>query len=168
MRGPAASFTLLAERRRPEILAYLVRMLGNRDDAEDACQETFLRAHAAFGRLDAGSNTRAWLYRIATNTALNLARGRARRSSRLAETDPDTLTGAAGIGAEERADLRAVGRAVAALPPRQRAALMLRCFQGLDYAEIAASVGGTGDAARANVYQAMRKLRAALGRGLPA
>jgi RNA polymerase sigma-70 factor (ECF subfamily) len=168
MRGPAASFTLLAERRRPEILAYLVRMLGNRDDAEDACQETFLRAHAAFGRLDAGSNTRAWLYRIATNTALNLARGRARRSSRLAETDPDTLAGAAGIGAEQRADLRAVGRAVAALPPRQRAALMLRCFQGLDYAEIAASVGGTGDAARANVYQAMRKLRAALGRGLPA
>ena len=50
MRGPAASFTILAERRRPEILAYLVRMLGNRDDAEDACQETFLRAHAACGR----------------------------------------------------------------------------------------------------------------------
>ena len=79
MRGPAASFTLLAERRRPEILAYLVRMLGNRDDAEDACQETFLRAHAAFGRLDADANARAWLYRIATNTALNQARGRARR-----------------------------------------------------------------------------------------
>jgi RNA polymerase sigma-70 factor (ECF subfamily) len=164
MRGPAASFSLLAERRRPEILAYLVRMLGNRDDAEDACQETFLRAHAAFGRLGDDANTRAWLYRIATNTALNLARGRARRTSRLVATDPDTLVGALGTGAEERADLRAVGRAVAALPPRQRAALMLRCYQGLDYAEIAASVGGTAEAARANVYQAVRKLRAALGR----
>ena len=164
MRGPAASFTLLAERRRPEILAYLVRMLGNRDDAEDACQETFLRAHAAFGRLDAGANARAWLYRIATNTALNLARGRARRTSRLVQSDPDTLAGAVGTGAEERADLRAVAQAVGALPPRQRAALMLRCFQGLDYADIAASVGGTAEAARANVYQAMRKLRAALGR----
>jgi RNA polymerase sigma-70 factor (ECF subfamily) len=164
MRGPAASFTLLAERRRPEILAYLVRMLGNRDDAEDACQETFLRAHAAFGRLDAGANARAWLYRIATNTALNLARGRARRTSRLVESDPDTLAGAVGTGAEERADLRAVAQAVGTLPSRQRAALMLRCFQGLDYAEIAASVGGSAEAARANVYQAMRKLRAALGR----
>jgi RNA polymerase sigma factor (sigma-70 family) len=163
MRGPAASFTLLAERRRPEILAYLVRMLGNRDDAEDACQETFLRAHAAFGRLPADANVRAWLYRIATNTALNLARGRARRSARLAATDPDTLPAIS--AAEARADLRAVGRAVDALPPRQRAALMLRCFQGLDYAEVAATVGGSVEAARANVYQAVRKLRAALERG---
>src|SRR5262245_24745127 len=167
MRGAAASFTLLAERRRPEILAYLVRMLGNRDDAEDACQETFLRAHAAFGRLDADANTRAWLYRIATNTALNLARGRARRTSRVVATAPDPLVGTAGTGADERADLHAVGRAVAALPPRQRAALMLRCFQGLDYGDIAASVGGSAEAARANVYQAMRKLRAALGRDVP-
>jgi RNA polymerase sigma-70 factor (ECF subfamily) len=164
MRGQAASFTLLAERRRPEILAYLVRMLGNRDDAEDACQETFLRAHAAFGRLTPDANARAWLYRIATNTALNLARGRARRTARLVATDPDTLAGAP---AEDRADLRAVGRAVTGLPPRQRAALMLRCFQGLDYAEIAASVGGSTDTARANVYQAVRKLRAALGRERP-
>jgi RNA polymerase sigma-70 factor (ECF subfamily) len=164
MRGPGASFDQLAERRRPEILAYLVRMLGNRDDAEDACQETFLRAHAAFGRLDGAANTRAWLYRIATNTALNLARGRSRRTSRLAETDPDTLAGVAGAVIEAREDLRAVGRAVATLPPRQRAALMLRCFEGLDYADIAASVGGTAEAARANVYQAVRKLRAALGK----
>ena len=165
MRGPAASFTQLAERRRPEILAYLVRMLGNRDDAEDACQETFLRAHAAFGRLDGAANARAWLYRIATNTALNLARGRTRRTSRLVETDPDTLAAAVGGVVEAREDLRAVGRAVAALPPRQRAALMLRCFEGLDYADIAASVGGTAEAARANVYQAVRKLRVALGKG---
>src|SRR6187455_723832 len=148
MRGPAASFTQLAERRRPEILAYLVRMLGNRDDAEDACQETFLRAHAAFERLTPDANTRAWLYRIATNTALNLARGRSRRTARLVATDPDTIAGAVGTAAEDRSDLHAVGRAVAALPKRQRAALMLRCFQGLDYAEIAASVGGSSDAAR--------------------
>jgi DNA-directed RNA polymerase specialized sigma24 family protein len=51
---------------------------------------------------------------------------------------------------------------VDALPPRQRAALMLRRFHGLAYAEIAASVGGTETAARANVYQAVRKLRAVL------
>ena len=54
-------------------------------------------------------------------------------------------------------------RAVEALPPRQRAALMLRQFQDLGYAEIAAALGGNEDAARANVYQALKKLRAALG-----
>jgi RNA polymerase sigma factor (sigma-70 family) len=163
MRGPAASFAAVAERRRPEILAYLVRMLGNRDDAEDACQETFLRAHAAFGRLDGQANVRAWLYRIATNTAFNAVRGRARRTRPLTATDPDTLPAApAGAGS---GDLAAVARAVDALPPRQRAALVLRCFHDLAYAEIAASVGGTAEAARANVYQAVKKLRAALGGG---
>ena len=57
-------------------------------------------------------------------------------------------------------------RAVEALPSRQRAALMLRQFEGLDYTAIAAALGGSADAARANVYQALKKLRAAR-RGLP-
>jgi DNA-directed RNA polymerase specialized sigma24 family protein len=55
-----------------------------------------------------------------------------------------------------------VARAVDALPPRQRAALMLRRFHDLAYADIAASLGGSEAAARANVYQAVRKLRAAV------
>lgn len=165
MRGPAAPFAEVAERRRPEILAYLVRMLGSRDDAEDVCQETFLRAQAAFGRLGPDANVRAWLYRIATNAALNASRGRARRTRRLAADDPDTLPAVAAADPDARADLRVVAAAVAKLPTRQRAALMLRCFQGLSYAEVADGLGGTEEAARANVYQAVRKLRAALGRG---
>jgi len=79
MNLPADSSAALVERHRPEILRYLVRLLGDQDDAQDTCQDVFLRAHRAFGRLRADSNPRAWLYRIATNSAVNTARRRARR-----------------------------------------------------------------------------------------
>ena len=159
--GPASSAEL-AERYRGELLRYLVRLLGDAHEAEDACQEAFLRAHRAFARLAPDSNSRAWLYRIATNTALDAARRRARQAARTADADLDGLP-AAGVSPEQREQLRAVARAVQALPARQRGALMLRQFQGLGYAEIAASLGGNEAAARANVYQAIKKLRAALG-----
>src|SRR5262249_40179868 len=62
--GPApASLATLSERHRPEIVRYLARLLGDRDEAEDVCQEVFLRAHRAFARLAPDSNCRAWLYR---------------------------------------------------------------------------------------------------------
>ncbi|HVN84126.1 MAG TPA: RNA polymerase sigma factor [Candidatus Binatia bacterium] len=155
------SFAEFAERHRPEILRYLVRLLGNEADAQDACQDVFLRAQPAFVRLAPGSNSRAWLYRIATNNALNAKRQRARLAARDVHVDLDTLS--AVDAGEPRDELRALRRAVTALPARQRAALMLRQFHDMSYAEIAASVGGNEGTARANVYQALKKLRAALG-----
>ncbi len=163
MPAVAPSFADLAERHRAEILAYLVRLLGDRVEAEDVCQDVFVRALRAFDRLAGESNTRAWLYRIATNAGLNAARGRRRRRRHAVDVDPDTLPARVVALADRRAELFAVARATAALPPRQRAALMLRQFQGLGYAEIAASLGGTAAGARANVYQALKKLRATLG-----
>jgi RNA polymerase sigma-70 factor (ECF subfamily) len=158
----APSMGDLAERHRAEILAYLVRLLGNRDDAQDVCQETFLRAHRAFGRLAPDSNHRAWLYRIATNSARN-ARRRSRRQGHTSDVDVDALPARNAASPVARERLRAVVRAVQTLPTRQRAALMLRQFQGLDYAEIAETLGGSEAGARANVYQALKKLRTLLG-----
>jgi RNA polymerase sigma-70 factor (ECF subfamily) len=163
MRAVAQPFAELAERHRAEILAYLTRLLGDRTEAEDVCQDVFVRALGAFERLPSDANTRAWLYRIATNAGLNAARGRRRRRRRTVDVDPDTLPAKVVALAERRAELFAVARATAALPPRQRAALMLRQFQGLGYAEIATALGGTTAGARANVYQALKKLRATLG-----
>ena len=156
-----ASFTDLAERQRPAILRYLVRFLGDEQEAQDVCQDAFLRAQRAFSRLTDDCNARAWLYRIATNCAINAARQRSRRHALIAEADPDALPAHAGTSVDQREQLRAVARAVRDLPPRQRAALMLRRFEGLNYAEIATSLGGSAAAARANVYQAVKKLRAA-------
>jgi RNA polymerase sigma-70 factor (ECF subfamily) len=75
----SASLAELIERHRGELVGYLARMLGDRQEAEDACQEAFVRAHRAFGRLGPDANSRAWLYRIATNTGLNAARRRGAR-----------------------------------------------------------------------------------------
>ncbi len=157
------SLAELTERHRGEIVGYLARLLGDRQEAEDACQEAFIRAHRAFDRLGPDANCRAWLYRIATNTGLNAARRRSHRAARAVDVDPDALPAAAGPSLERHEELRAVRRAVEALPPRQRAALMLRQFHDLGYAQIAATLGGNEVAARANVYQALKKLRAALG-----
>jgi RNA polymerase sigma factor (sigma-70 family) len=161
MMAAVSSFAEVAERHRAEVLRYLMRLLGNEADAQDVCQEVFLRAQPAFARLAPHSNTRAWLYRIATNGALNAKRQRARRGAHIVEVDLDSLPATA--AGDRRGEFRAVRRAVGALPARQRAALMLRQFHDLTYAEIAAAVGGTEATARANVYQAIRKLRAVLG-----
>ena len=157
----------LAERHRPELLAYLVRFLGDEHDAQDVCQETFLRAQRAFARLRPDSNSRAWLYRIATRSALNTLRRRSRMVARRVDIDLDGLPARIAASGEQRILLAAVTTAVGGLPPRQRAALMLRQFHGLAYAEIAATLGGNEAAARANVYQAIKKLRTTLGGPTP-
>ncbi len=152
--------TLVNEHSAP-VFAYLWRLLREPADAEDCLQETFLRAYQAYGRLDGHSNPAAWLYRIATNTARTHLRRRSRALGRTADLDPELL--AAGPGPAEQADRRetlaALARAVEALPYHQRAALMLHKYQGLSYAEVAAALECSEAAARANVYQALKKLR---------
>src|SRR5262245_46109224 len=123
----------LVDRHRPEILAYLMRLLGNPHDAQDVCQETFLRAHRASARLQPDTNSRAWLYRIATNAARTAARRRARAGTTASDVDVDTLPARAVATADEREQLYLVARAMQALPTRQRAALVLRRFHDLSY-----------------------------------
>lgn len=154
------SLELLLSRHGLELARHLRRIVRDDDAAQDLLQDTFLRAHRALGRLDAGANTRAWLYRIATNVALNHVRGM-KRERRAMDAHAREADGAAepwsgGDGEEKR---RALWRKVAELPERQRVALTLRIAQELDYAAIAARMGTSVDAARANVYQATKKLR---------
>jgi RNA polymerase sigma factor (sigma-70 family) len=119
----------------------------------------------AFGRLDAVANHRAWLYRIAGNTFLSDRRkhgGRDRSPAAVAEALPSpTSDEAARLDARDL--LVAVDGLVAGLPKKQRLALVGRKYHDLSYAEIAASLGCSEDAARANVHAALRKLRDALG-----
>jgi len=151
-------FAEVAQRHRRELLAYLVRLLGP-GEAEDICQETFSRAWSAFGRLRPDSNARAWLYRIATNVALNHLRRRRREAARIVQSDLELIPATAPPDADERERLARVVRAVNSLPGKQRSALLQRLFQELDYREIGLVLGCTPEAARANVYQALRKLR---------
>lgn len=144
-----------------EIYAYLWRILRNKEDAEDCLQETFLRAYRAYDRLDDNSNHRAWFYKIATNVANTFFRKQARRVPRAIElhdeamvvkTDEIWNTG-------ERDKIEQVRSEVALLPHKQRAALILRKYQELEYQEIGLTLGCSENSARANVYQALKKLR---------
>ena len=153
------------------IYGYLWRLLRDCDDAEDALQDTFLRAYRAQGRLAGAAdgrghtNPRAWLYRIATNVAHTRLKQRTREAVRTVALDPELA--AAGRGPAEQAShnalLAAVATAVDALPHHQRAALILRQYQGLDYDQVAAILECSPESARASVYQGMRKLREVVG-----
>ena len=152
-------FGQLVDTYQADILCYLRRLTGDPATADDLFQGTFLRAVKAFSRLRAQTNHRVWLYRIATNRFLNHRRSR-RRSVE------DTLVGdvrsrtPSPVAAHERAMVAERSRhAIARLPRRQRAAFVQRQLHGFSYREVSAALGGTETAARANVYQAVRRLR---------
>ncbi|CAG0928575.1 RNA polymerase sigma-H factor [Thermoflexales bacterium] len=158
-------FENLVERHSAEIFAYVWRMLRDAVDAEDCLQETFLRAFRSYGRVRAGTNYRAWLYKIATNAARSQWKRRTRREAHTTELDPDRQANEVSTAdrVEQQVLLAAVARAVEELPAQQRAALIMRKYQELSYADIATALDCTEAAARANVYQAVKKLQARLG-----
>lgn len=155
-------FESLVETYSRELFAYLWRQLQNSQDAEDCLQETFLRAFRAYPRLTHSQHLRAWLYRIATNTARTHQSRQSRALRRTAELHEE-LAAAGDSPAEavsRELEIAQVQAAVLALPEKQRAALILIRFQGLTYPEAAAALDASEESVRANVYQAARKLRA--------
>jgi RNA polymerase sigma-70 factor (ECF subfamily) len=155
------SFEDLVQTYSGEIYAYLWRLFQGSSEAEDCFQDTFLRALRAYPRTPRLRNPRAWLYRIATNSARTHLARRARLHTRTADLDESLPHIAPSIPdqIDHRLDLAAVSTAVQALPPKQRAALLMRKYQQLDYPAIAEALGCSQSAARANVYQALQKLR---------
>ena len=149
------SFDKLVHHHQPPVYRFLYRLCyGHRQDAEDLCQETFLRAYRAFGRLEGEANHRAWLCRIAYNAFLN-----SRRRARPTEL-PEELPAAPDDWGDRRELVAAIATFVQTLPPKQRAAMILRHVEGCDYDEVARVLGCSGDSARANVFQAVKKVRA--------
>lgn len=154
-------FDDLVETYREEIFSYLWRILQISEEAEDCLQETFLKAYVAYGRFKWPGNPRAWLYRIATNTAFTrLKREKTARNKRvqLAATQPQ-VTPSVADQAESRWLLDEIRAAVEDLPAQQRSALLMRKYQELTYKEISLALDCSPEAARANVYQGLRKLR---------
>jgi RNA polymerase sigma-70 factor (ECF subfamily) len=157
----ASRMALLLAKHGEELARHIRRIVRDDDTAQDLLQETMLRAWKALNRLAPGSNERAWLYRIATNASLNHQRSRAREHAALARHAAEMVAAFdadAGLGGDDL-DRGGLWAEVARLPERQRLALSLRVADELDYEEIAARIGGTAAAARANVYQATRRLK---------
>ena len=133
---------------RDEVLAYLRRLLGPR--AEDAWQETFLRALRAYDRLEHGRHLRAWVFSIATNVAMDDLR--AKPSANLAQSPEPAV--------ELRRDaFKQLEHLTDALPPTERAAVVLRYGYDLPYTQIADALGSSEEAARAAASSGVRRLR---------
>jgi RNA polymerase sigma factor (sigma-70 family) len=155
-------FEAIMQRHEREIMRYLLRVLSDPEDAADLFQETWLRAYRAYPRLEPESDVRPWLYAIASNLCRNRARDGARRS-RVIVPDTKESTAANAIGSlHENEGYAAVHirEMISDLPTKQRQALHLRYFAGLDYAEMATAMDCSEESARANVSQAMKKLKA--------
>src|SRR5438270_4904769 len=87
--GDTDAFRVLVERHSRTLFRMAFRMTGNETDAEDAVQESFLRAYKQLGKFDERAAFGTWLYRIAMNCSLDMVRARKRRSEHLAPADPD-------------------------------------------------------------------------------
>jgi len=129
-----------------------VRMLDSEADAQDATQETFLRAWRALPRFRRDSALTTWLYRIVTRRCLNLIAAR-RPTDALQDTAPDPRLDPVHT-AEQRARLQAVTRAIAQLPGDQRAALILREFEGLSYDQVADALNTSVPAIKGRLHRA--------------
>jgi RNA polymerase sigma factor (sigma-70 family) len=145
MRVPA--FERFYESHRNEIWAFLVRRLG-RERAEDAFQETFLRALRAYPRLEHGRHLRAWAYTIAGRVAIDELRRQAPVAIAAEAATED--------GRPAYAELEHLA---ADLPPTERAAVVLRYGYDLDYEEIGAALGSSAEAARQAASSGVRRLR---------
>jgi RNA polymerase sigma-70 factor (ECF subfamily) len=182
--GDEAAFRELADRYRRELQFHCYRILGSVQDAEDALQETMVSAWRGLAQFEQRSSLRAWLYRIATNRCLDALRDAGRRPppapeppfappapTRMAEATwlepyPDTLL--EGIidtapGPEARYETRetieiAFIAALQALPPRQRAALLLRDVLGFHAAEVADMLGSSEDSVKGALKRARSKV----------
>ena len=162
--GDKAAFTALVERYRPPVQALAKRMLRHPADAEDAAQETFVRAYVRLATFRPGSNFRAWLLAITAHWCIDQLRRHhplpldACQSLDARDDSPETQA----VRAERRREVR---RQIAALPAHYRQVIELRYWQDLTYAEVGDALAEPASTVRMRLFRAHRLMRAGLAGG---
>jgi RNA polymerase sigma-70 factor (ECF subfamily) len=175
--GDEASFELLLHRYRTPLVNFLYRMVRNREQAEDLAQEVFIRVYRARAEYVPSAKFTTWLFRIATNLALNSL-----RDNRYQKLE-DSIDAPARIGSEdgddrpldvaekhpnieqhlvEEARVKMIRHAIDKLPEKQRAAVLLHKYEELDYAEIAKILSCSESALKSLLFRAYEALRVEL------
>jgi RNA polymerase sigma-70 factor (ECF subfamily) len=169
--GDSEAFRALVERHSRAVYRVAYRMTANSSDAEDVVQETFLKAYRQLSRFESRANFGTWLHRIAVNCSIDLIRSRPHREA--AHDGPDLeLLGASGSAdadrpSPERLTLSAevqgrINDAMSGLSAMERAAFMLRHFEGQSIEEISRALGLKANATKHSIFRAVRKMRTAL------
>ncbi|MBM3738198.1 MAG: RNA polymerase sigma factor [Acidobacteria bacterium] len=156
--GDSGAFRHLVERHSRSVFRLAFRMTGSESDADDIVQDTFLRAFRQIETYEARSAFSTWIYRIAANCCLDMLRARRRRPQELPEAlvceapGPDRMA----LATEVRTTLSG---ALATLSDQERAAFLLRHFEGCSISQIGESLGISETAAKNSIFRAVKKLR---------
>ena len=158
--GRREAFDIIVERHRRAVYQLCYRFVGNHEDASDLSQEVFIRAFRGLDRFRGDSSLGTWLYRIAVNVSLNKVSAKQPQTepidarphidSRAVDPSSELLRG------ERAAQVRA---AIACLPKKQRATVILRIYHELSHEEIAGILGSSVGAVKTNFFHALAKLR---------
>jgi RNA polymerase sigma-70 factor (ECF subfamily) len=157
--GDEAALAALIDRYAASVHAYLFRHSGNREDADDLLQETWVRVARSAKRFDTARRFRSWIYGIATHLARDLFRRRMTKERvlrTLAMNPPATPA----VDSADRGELR--GR-IAELPENMRAVLLLRYYEGMTEAEMADALEIPRGTVKSRLHAALRELRAGYG-----
>ena len=154
--GEIDAFAEIIEHYQAPIVRYLYRLTGDYEMARDLAQDTFIQAYKGILKTDAELSFRAWLYRIATNNALQHHR-RKKLLSFIPFTSHEHNTPAEGNRSDRQADKLAINEALLKIPEEQRTCLVLHFVEGFKYREIAETLGCSEEAVRKRVARG-RKL----------
>jgi RNA polymerase sigma-70 factor, ECF subfamily len=172
--GDDSAFNYLVEKYRRPMISFMYRMTHNQAVAEELAQEVFLRVYRSRQNYAASAKFTTWLYRIATNLAVNHARDTKyeRPENTVNIDEPDTETGMtvdvadSGLNAEQvilrRERLAAIRTQVEALPERQRMAVLMHKYQNMDYKQIAEVLKLSESATKSLLFRAYETLRETL------
>ena len=169
--GECDAFQVLVERHSRALFRMAYRMTGNEQDAEDIVQETFLRAYRQLNRYESRAGFGTWLFSIASHYGLDVLRARGRREAARAGGNPDAGDPLDRAPARDAGPDRlllsgevqkTVDSTLAEMSRQERAAFVLRHFEGMSIEQIGGALGIGGNATKQSIFRAVQKLRKAL------